>query len=136
MSLKGGEVAEGLAFFYYKKRFKHLESERFVFAEQIQSDALFADIWEKISENEQLVKRIIERTSVLQINVVESLDSSEVLVVANTHLYFHPDADHIRLLQGGILIRYLEDFVAKLKEKVGNFSLNESNSHEILSGFK
>lgn len=118
MALKGGEVAEGLAFFYYKKLFKHLESHRIVLSEHLQTDQLFTDIWEKISQNEKLAKRILERSTTLQVNVVETIDNNEVLVVANTHLYFHPDADHIRLLHGGMAIKYLEDFVSKLKEKV------------------
>lgn len=118
MALKGGEVAEGMVFFYYNKRFKHIESHRIVFSEHLQNEPIVADIWEKISKNEKLAKRILERSTTLQINVVESLERNELLVVANTHLYFHPDADHIRLLHGGIAIRYLEDFVSKLKEKV------------------
>lgn len=118
MALKGGEVAEGLAFFYNKKRFKHIESKRIVFSECIEQDPLYADIWAKISQNEKLAKRILDRSTTLQINVVESLENNNVLVVANTHLYFHPDADHIRLLHGGIAIRCLEDFIEKLKNKV------------------
>lgn len=118
LALKGVEVAEGLAFFYYKKRFKHLDSKRIVFSEHLEHDPLYADIWRKISTNEKLAKRILERSTTIQINVVESLDNNNVLVVANTHLYFHPDADHIRLLHGGIAIRCLEDFIRKLKEKV------------------
>lgn len=118
MALKGGEVAEGLAFFYNKTRFKLLESQRIVFSEHLQTDPLFVDIWEKISKNEKLATRILERSTTLQLNVVESLEHNEVLVIANIHLYFHPDADHIRLLHGGIAVRYLEDYVKKLKEKV------------------
>lgn len=56
----------------------------------------------------------------MQINVLECLDRDDILVVANTHLYFHPDADHIRLLHGGIAIRYLENFLENIKEKVTN----------------
>lgn len=118
MALKGKEVAEGLAFFYYKKRFKHVESQRIVFSERLPEDPLLADIWEKVSKNEQLATRILDRSTTMQINVVESLERDDVLVVANTHLYFHPDADHIRLLHGGVAIRLLEDFVEKLKTKV------------------
>lgn len=30
------------------------------------------------------------------------------ILVANTHLYFHPDADHIRLLQIGLFMLYVK----------------------------
>lgn len=115
---KGNEVAEGLAMFYYKKHFNLLESHRLVFSEHIATDAIFADIWMKISKNENLAKRILDRSTTLQINVLELLNRDEILVVANTHLYFHPDADHIRLIHGGLAIRYLEHFIDMLKTKV------------------
>lgn len=117
-SLKGGEVAEGLAFFFNKSRFKKLQCHHLVFSEHINNDPQFADIWEKIAMNSKLSERILGRTTTLQVNVIESLEHDEVLVVANTHLYFHPDADHIRLLHGGLAIRYLENFVNKLKAEV------------------
>jgi len=33
--------------------------------------------------------------------------------VANTHLYFHPDADHIRLLQMGFSMLFVEHIIGK-----------------------
>ncbi|KAJ8940052.1 hypothetical protein NQ314_010884 [Rhamnusium bicolor] len=78
------------------------------------------DIWEKIAKNSKLSERILGRTTTLQINVVESLEHKEVLVIGNTHLYFHPDANHIRLLHGGLAMRYLENFVDDLKKKITN----------------
>lgn len=116
-SLKGGDVAEGLAFFYNKNRFNKLDSKRIVFSEIMNTDPLYADIWEKISENEKLSERILERTTTLQVNVIKSKEFDEILIVANIHLYFHPDADHIRLLQGGLAIRYLENLLKTLKEE-------------------
>ncbi|CAG9858960.1 unnamed protein product [Phyllotreta striolata] len=117
---KGNEVAEGLALFYSREKFSLLEdlSQRLVFSEKISTDIIFADIWEKISKNENLAKRILDRSTTLQVNVLESKNRNEILVVANTHLYFHPDADHIRLLHGGLAIRYLEHFINSLKEKM------------------
>lgn len=50
-------------------------------------------------------------------NLIKSLDTGNFLLIANTHLYFHPDADHIRLLQGGICMTYLEDIYNKI---IGN----------------
>jgi 2',5'-phosphodiesterase len=45
-------------------------------------------------------------------------DSNERIVVANTHQYFHPDADHIRLLQSGMTLTYLEHLVAETAAEV------------------
>jgi 2',5'-phosphodiesterase len=49
-------------------------------------------------------------------------DSNERIVVANTHQYFHPDADHIRLLQTGMTLIYLEHLVAEAVAEVSLYT--------------
>ncbi|KAF5270458.1 hypothetical protein FQA39_LY08336 [Lamprigera yunnana] len=117
LQLKGGEVGEGLGCIFSNERFRFLESCSMVYGEQIDKDPLFADIWEKISLNQKLVERFTQRTTVIGITVLECLDNNEVLLVANTHLYFHPDSDHIRLLQGAVAIRYVNNKMEYLKAK-------------------
>lgn len=116
--IKRGSVAEGLACFYNRDRFKHLETFRLVLSDELNTNCLFSDIWSKIIENKELSERILDRSTVLQVNILESLDNDEVLIVGNTHLYFHPDADHIRLLQGAVIIRYLEHIIHSFRNKV------------------
>ncbi|CAH1369665.1 unnamed protein product [Tenebrio molitor] len=117
--IKGGLVAEGLACFYNKNRFKRLETFRLVLSDELNSNQLFSDIWEIVETNQELSARILNRSTVLQVNILESLDRNEVLVVGNTHLYFHPDADHIRLLQGAAIIRYLEHIMDRFRNEFG-----------------
>lgn len=85
---------------------------------------LFTYLWNTISKNESLTKRLSERGTSLQITILESIENNEILLVANTHLYFHPDADHIRLLQAGISNIYIEETIRQLKETVSNKCLN------------
>nr|CAD7576669.1 unnamed protein product [Timema californicum] len=86
-----------------------------VLAEELKTNSLFSDIWKKIEKNVALAERILARTTCLQCTVLESVeDPREQVIVGNTHLYFHPNADHIRLLQGGMTIIYLQDIFAKL----------------------
>lgn len=62
-----------------------------------------------IQANEGLKKRFIDRNTILQTTLLKFKDLPDRhLLVANTHLYFAPDADHIRLLQGSVIIKYLE----------------------------
>jgi 2',5'-phosphodiesterase len=42
--------------------------------------------------------------------------TDHLFVVGTTHLYFHPDADHIRLLQAAAGLRYLQQKYKELKE--------------------
>lgn len=121
LAFKGGEVAEGVACFYRKDKFRKLESCRLVFSDHISKDDLFKDIWEKVSLNTNLVNRILERTTTLQITVLQNiLNTDKIILVANTHFYFHPDADHIRLLHGGFSIRYIENFKENLMKQHPN----------------
>ncbi|XP_039298769.1 2',5'-phosphodiesterase 12 isoform X2 [Nilaparvata lugens] len=117
-ALKGSTVKEGVACFYSNDRFKLLHSESIILGEVIQNNHCLNEIWEVISKKEALKLRVIDRHTTLQILTLESLDKSdELLVVANTHLYFHPDADHVRLIQAGISIKYITDYIDKLKKE-------------------
>lgn len=49
-------------------------------------------------------------------------NQSEIFVIGNTHLYFKPDADHIRLLQGYYAVIYVHDIAKKIREEVDIFS--------------
>lgn len=43
---------------------------------------------------------------------------SEILIIGNTHLYFKPDSDHIRLLQGYYTVTYIHDIAKRIREEV------------------
>lgn len=77
-------------------------------------------IWNEVKENEKLKERLLDRSTVASATFLQSFDNpNEILLVGNTHLYFHPDADHIRLIQGGIFIYWLNDLKRTLQDKVG-----------------
>lgn len=59
--------------------------------------------------------------TVLQVAALIINDSPDILLIANTHLYYHPECDHIRLLQLQITFLYIEkEIIAKLKDKVSD----------------
>lgn len=87
-------------------------------AEHINTDPIYNDIWEKVKENDKLAERILQRTTAVQTTTVQSKEHDEILIIANTHLYFHPDADHIRLLQCGFVLKHIESVYQKVKEMV------------------
>ncbi|KAG1650114.1 2',5'-phosphodiesterase 12 [Nymphon striatum] len=113
--LKGGEMHEGLACFYNQHKFKLLNKFVINLGEEAQKNENMSDICNKIKENEKLSERFFKRKTILQVLELEVLDDNRRLLVANTHLYFHPDADHIRLLQGSIIIKYIEELLALKK---------------------
>lgn len=76
-------------------------------------------IWNAVVDNEPLRERLLDRSTVASATILQSNDNpNEILLVGNTHLYFHPDADHIRLIQGGIVIYWLRDLRNNLIKQV------------------
>ena len=119
--LKGGKVSEGVATFWRKSRFRCLDHRRVVVADAIENDPLFADVKKCVDANEVLRNDVLKRTTAVQTVVLEEAESSSStgkrgLVVGNTHLYFRPDADHIRLIQIGVCMKLLEQALAQAQE--------------------
>ncbi|XP_065569803.1 2',5'-phosphodiesterase 12-like isoform X2 [Artemia franciscana] len=135
---KGGQVSEGVACFYRTDKLRLIQTESFTISEALQERPIFRRVWETVCRNENLKDRVLQRTNALQAHVFELIDSPDRwLIVGNTHLYFHPDADHIRLLQAGLGMLYFEDLVKTLELKApdkeialifcGDFNSSPSN---------
>lgn len=113
-----GLTAEGLATFFNSQKFSLVRNYGLNIGENISTLDIFEDLWLKIRNNEPLVKRITERSTAVQVTTIKAIDSNQIVVVANTHLYFHPDADHIRLLQIAFGLKYVEYVYRQTKEEL------------------
>lgn len=133
-----GKTAEGIATFYNRKKFDYIESHTINIGNAM-SMLVFRPIYEHIQNNVNLMQRLSARSTTLQVTLLKLKDTSTAdgfistntscestsgdklparyLLVVNTHLYYHPDADHIRLLQMGFAMLFLEDFYSCLKKK-------------------
>ncbi|XP_018394353.1 PREDICTED: 2',5'-phosphodiesterase 12 [Cyphomyrmex costatus] len=110
------EISEGLATFFNQDRFEKLGFEYSIIAQNVDFPK-FAAIWSKI-DNDKTKERFLGRNTTIQVTTLRSKENrSEILVVGNTHLYFKPDADHIRLLQGYYAITYLHDVAKRIREE-------------------
>ena len=105
---KGGQVSEGVACLWNTDKFKLLHTSKIVLGEAVQENEKFKDILDVINTNEKLKEAFVKRTTALQTVVLESKFGDKGLIIGTTHLYFKPDADHIRLLQIGTVMRELE----------------------------
>lgn len=115
---KKGTTPEGLATFYRTDRFELLENYGMNIGETIKVHAACQELYQKLQYNQQLVSRFTDRSTTLQIVLLRSKEFPQKLfVIANTHLYFHPDADHIRLLQMGFNMILVDDYIKNFKEK-------------------
>ncbi|CAL1284908.1 unnamed protein product, partial [Larinioides sclopetarius] len=117
-SEKGGQVVEGLSLFYRTSKFRVVESQAKILSDAITNEPILKPIHDKLAENEKLKERFMNRTTAFQAVLLESIDVPEKrILVANTHLYFHPDSDNIRLLQATSCILYLEDLLLKYQKE-------------------
>jgi len=95
---KGGQVDEGLSIFFRKSKFNLLQSKSMVFSEELNNR--YGHLMKVVSKVPGLKDRLLQRTTAVHMLAIESIDNSgNILIVGNTHLFFKPDADHIRLLQ-------------------------------------
>ncbi|XP_041989188.1 2',5'-phosphodiesterase 12 [Aricia agestis] len=118
---KGKTVSEGLACFYRKDRFRLIEDSSILLADAIKQESYLKPIWHHLESNAPLVERLLDRSTVASASVLQFCDyPDEVLLIGNTHLYFHPDADHIRLIQGGIVIYWLQHLKDDLQKRLPN----------------
>ncbi|XP_015031949.2 2',5'-phosphodiesterase 12 [Drosophila willistoni] len=135
MALKG-DCAEGVAIFFRESRFELLATHVVNLGKNISTLPIFKDLWDKIKTNEKLAKRICERNTTLELCLLKVKNTDFYVLVANTHLYFHPDADHIRLLQIGFSIiyvehiykQYLKDYNISCPNKLGLLYCGDFNS--------
>lgn len=93
-----------------------IKNEGLTIGENITTHPAFTQLYNKIKSNKPLLERIIDRSTAVQLTTFRPLNKPDhLLLVANTHLYFHPDADHIRLLQIGFCMLYVQHIVEELK---------------------
>ncbi|XP_037937184.1 2',5'-phosphodiesterase 12-like [Teleopsis dalmanni] len=121
-----GSSGEGVATFYRNDRYELLKTYDVNLGENIRTLSIFEKLWHKISDNQKLVERICDRATTLQLTVLKCKENEKLLLVANTHLYFHPDADHIRLLQIGFSMLYVEHMY---KQTLAEFNMQPDSKN-------
>ena len=94
-----------------------MSEEAIVFREFVQECHKCRDI---LSLHPLILNNLLKRHNILQTVLLRSIECpSRYLMVANTHFYFHPMGDHIRLLQVAISLRYLENRLQSIKKTIG-----------------
>ncbi|KAF5278710.1 hypothetical protein FQA39_LY18359 [Lamprigera yunnana] len=112
---KGFKIPEGLACFFNVKKFRSIEDNQIVFAEQLPTNPLFTDTWNLIAQCTTLKDWILKQLTSLQVTVLQSIERDKIVIIANTHLYFHAEAGTLRLLQCSIALDYISDICKKYK---------------------
>ncbi|KAF6038036.1 PDE12 [Bugula neritina] len=120
-------VKEGSAIFFNKAKFREIGRHNLSIAESIDSDVLFADIMKQARTSNSITEKLLYHSgSSLQVTVLESVDDpTHRLCLCTIHLYFHPMAEAVRLIQTAVSLRHIQ----RIK------GLYESQNHKVSTVF-
>nr|CAH7744283.1 unnamed protein product [Callosobruchus chinensis] len=102
---KGNKLPEGLACFVRAARYKLLKSLHLVYREEVKKKH-YSYIFKYLKKNKKLSDDFLKQYTSLQVVILES--RTHILIVGNTHLYYHPNANAIRILQANMATAHLD----------------------------
>ena len=114
---KAGKTPEGEAIFFNSSKFSLLQEDAVVLREFVNQSPNCRDI---LSLDPLILTDLLKRHNILQWVLLQSTEiPNSYILVANTHLYFHPMGDHIRLLQVAIGLKILESKLHEYQHQLG-----------------
>jgi len=105
---KSGQTQEGCAMFIKRATFR-VEEERCVRLTDIDDDERLRP-WLDSDENSELRTALGNITSIAQLVRVTCVANGKRICLGNTHLFYHPGAMHIRVLQAHAFVRKANEF--------------------------
>ena len=112
-----GTTAEGSAVYFNRNKFSVVSSHGIQLSEFIKESPLANDLHSKLSKNEVVLEQVINRSTSLQIVLLQCTNSQKYILIATTHLYWHPTADHIRVIQTAACLTYIQDQLNKFEKE-------------------
>ncbi|KAI3382265.1 hypothetical protein SNEBB_011447 [Seison nebaliae] len=114
-------VREGISMIWNKEKYELLEQTQFRISDKLSENK--SDFWKEFSKilsqlDSKLIQDFFNQRAVAMIMVLRSVEDDQLFIVSNTHLYFHPSGDVIRLLQGMVILKEISD----LHENYGKLS--------------
>ncbi|CAI8036572.1 2',5'-phosphodiesterase 12, partial [Geodia barretti] len=114
---KAGKTPEGEATFFNSSKFSLIQEDAVVLREFVNQSPNCRDI---LSLHPLILADLLERHNILQTVLLRSTEiTNSYILAANTHLYFHPMGDHIRLLQVAISLKILGSKLREYQHKLG-----------------
>ncbi|VDK62098.1 unnamed protein product [Onchocerca ochengi] len=110
---KGMKVNEGLVICFRREQFSYLESRNMWLPDLLNTEAYpeNVDITELLKSNNDLNAMFTSKPAVIQVLAVDSSNlfakENNILLLANTHLYFDPRFEIIKILQSLLCARWI-----------------------------
>ena len=127
------KVNEGCAIFWRDDRLKLVKQHDYLLRDEI----VKMKLWDKLCNLPEFESAMRTRTTIMQ--ALEMEFEGRPLLVANTHLYYHAEARHIRLLQSTTITHVLEELQAECSQRAGQtvpvLFCGDLNSHTTTGVF-
>lgn len=131
------ENMDGVGIFVNKDKFEVLEQQQINFGEYILQHHT------KFNVTKATAERVIPRNTVALLLKLRDKRNDKILYVSNTHLYWSPDFNDVKLIQTKLLLNILRDFIDASSTSnpciimCGDFNSNPSSSvFKLLSSGK
>lgn len=109
-------MPEGEALFYQVSKFTLVKECATSLAEFLQNDCDNAALYQQLKCSKNLIESILTKHGICQVVLLQCKARDDfVFAVANTHLISHPLADHLRLLQTELCLRYLNKIIVEFR---------------------
>lgn len=110
---KSSSVLEGCATFISTKSFRVITKFELALKDILRSSTELQRIYEYRPDLKTILGRKVG--TIVQITICQSkYDSSQIVVVANSHLYYHPAADLVRYIQMHTIVRIVSDIMSTI----------------------
>jgi len=108
------QVPEGEAIYFKTSKLMLVKAFAVSLSEYLQNDSSNVDFFQQLKHSKYLIGSLLTKHSLCQIVLLQPKGHTDVLLaVANTHLISHPLADHLRLIQTELCLRYLSKVISE-----------------------
>lgn len=127
--LSDSRSVDGCAIFWKRDKFRLIDKKLIDFTDIILKDKRF-------THHQNILTRNCKRDNIAVLIVLEN-NEKNLIVVVNTHLYWHPDYSDVKLIQTLLIIEEIEKFKLKYNEPpilfIGDFnSLKNSPVYNLI----
>lgn len=134
---KGNVIPEGLVCAFLADRYSLIESMQIVFKDVIMTKKMFDYPKSLLRQNPEMRELFLQQKTSLQTTILKDQTTNKIIIVCNTHLFYHPEAPHIRLMQINMAVTHLEH-MKRLTEKetgcdISAILCGDFNSHSKTS---
>lgn len=114
------QCSEGVALLFDDKMYRLIDSKSFSVADLVIDEEINEDIHKVLQTSPNSETRFQSRPTVVQITILEHIQTGKILVCANTHLHHNPLEEHLKVFQSLVCIRKVMEVYNEKRESEPN----------------